>query len=118
MYFKYNVYQIDVTDVPFKQYIDNLVELANKNGSININLTSCASQVPTRAYKTNKDLSIARSEKAKEQLLNALKEKGIDSSKVTFVQVKSFVSGPQYNIDYLLNKAMYEKFQFIKITAY
>jgi hypothetical protein len=53
MYFKYNVTQIDVNDGPFKQYIDNLAELAAKNGSININLTSCASQVPTRAYKTN-----------------------------------------------------------------
>lgn len=118
MYFKYNVTQIDVNDGPFKQYIDNLAELAAKNGSININLTSCASQVPTRAYKTNKELSIARSEKAKEQILNALKEKGIDASKVVFVKIKSFVSGPQYNIDYLINKAQYEKHQFIKVAAY
>jgi hypothetical protein len=118
MYFKYNVTQIDVNDGPFKQYIDNLAELAAKNGSININLTSCASQVPTRAYKTNKELSIARSEKAKEQILNALKEKGIDASKVVFVKTKSFVSGPKYNIDYLINKAQYEKHQFIKIAAY
>ncbi len=118
MYFKYNVTQIDITDGPFQQYIDNLVALATKNGNININLTSCASQVPTRAYKTNKELSIARSDKAKEQLLNALKDKGIDASKVNFVKTKSYVSGPQYNIDYLINKAMYEKYQFIKIAAY
>lgn len=118
MNFKYNVTQIDVADGPFKQYIENLVALASKNGSININLTSCASQVPTRAYKTNKELSIARAEKAKEQILAALQEKGIDASKVTFVKTKSYVSGPQYNIDYLINKAMYEKYQFIKIAAY
>ena len=118
MNFKYNVTQIDVNDEPYKKYIDNLLALANKNGAININLSSCSSQVPTRAYKTNKELSIARTEKAKEQLLNALKEKGIDASKVTFVKVKSFVSGPQYNIDYLINKAMYEKFQYIKISAF
>lgn len=118
MYFKYNITQIDVTDAPFMQYIDNLVALAAKNGSISINLTSCASQVPTRAYKTNKELSIARAEKAKEQILAALKDKGVDVSKVTFVKTKSYVSGPQYNIDYLINKAMYEKYQFIKIAAY
>jgi len=47
-----------------------------------------------------------------------LKEKGIDASKVTFVKVKSSVGGPQYNIDYLINKAMYEKYQYIKIVAY
>ncbi|HEY0029582.1 MAG TPA: hypothetical protein VGC65_02395 [Bacteroidia bacterium] len=118
MNFKYNVTQIDVNDDAYKQFIANLVELANKNGKININLTSCASQVPTRAYKTNKELSIARSDKAKEQLLAALQEKGIDASKVNFVKMKSFVSGPQYNIDYLINKAMYEKYQYIKIAAY
>ena len=118
MFFKYNVTQIDVNDGPFKQYIDNLAELANKNSSININLTSCASQVPTRAYKTNKELSVARAEKAKEQIITALKEKGVDVSKVNFKKIKSYVSGPQYNIDYLINKSLYEKYQFIKIVAY
>jgi tetratricopeptide (TPR) repeat protein len=118
MFFKYNVTEIDVNDGPFKQYIENLVALAAKNGSININLSSCASQVPTRAFKTNKELSIARSDKAKEQILNALKDKGIDDSKITFVKVKSFVSGPVYNIDYLINKALYEKYQYIKISAF
>lgn len=118
MNFKYNVTQIDVTDAPFKQYIENLVALASKNGSININLTACASQVPTRAYKTNKELATARAEKAKEQIIQALGEKGIDASKITFVKMKAYVGGPQYNIDYLINKALYEKYQFIKITAY
>lgn len=119
MNFKYNVTQIDVTDGPFKQYIENLVALAAKNGgSININLTACASQVPTRAYKTNKELAGARAEKAKEQILLALSEKGIDASKVNFVKTKAYVDGPQYNIDYLINKALYEKYQFIKIAAY
>ena len=118
MFFKYNVTEIDVLDGPFKEYIDNLAALVTKNGSININLTSCASQVPTRAYKSNKDLSIDRAEKAKAQIIAALKEKGIDASKITFVKVKSFVSGPQYNIDYLINKAEYEKFQYIKVSAY
>ena len=118
MFFKYNVTEIDVNDGPFKQYIDNLVELATKNGSINLNLSSCASQVPTRAFKNNHELSEARAEKAKEQILIALKNKGIDASKITFAKIKSFVSGPLYSTDYLINKAMYEKYQYIKISAH
>ncbi|MFL5763710.1 MAG: hypothetical protein ACJ77K_07180 [Bacteroidia bacterium] len=118
MNFKYNVTEIDPSDDPFKQYIDNLVELANKNGKININMESCASQVPTRAFKSNKELSVARAEKAKSQLLAALSAKGIDASKVNFAKEKSFVSGPQYNLDYLINKGMYEKFQYVKFSAY
>jgi hypothetical protein len=117
MNFKYNVTQIDVNDLPYVQYINNLVELYNKNGAINITIMASSSQVPTRAYKNNKELSVARSEKAKEQLLESLKAKGVDESKITFVKVKAIVDGPQYNIDYLVNRALYEKYQFVKITA-
>ncbi len=118
MNFKYNVTQIDVNDSPYQEYITNLVELYNQSGKLNISILASSSTVPTRAYKTNKDLSIARSEKAKEQLLTALKAKGVDESKITFVKIRSMVDGPQYNIDYLVNKAMYEKYQYVKITVY
>lgn len=117
MNFKYNVTQIDVNDSQYKQFIENLMDLYQKNGSLNITLVSSSSQVPTRAYKTNKELSVARSGKAKEQLTAALKEKGVDESKINFIKIRSFVDGPQYNIDYLINKEMYEKFQYVKIGA-
>ncbi|MBK7181995.1 MAG: hypothetical protein IPH89_03155 [Bacteroidetes bacterium] len=118
MNFKYNVTEIDVNDAPYAEFITNLVDLYTKNGVLNINLISSASMVPTRAYKSNKELSIARSNKAKEQLIQALKAKGVDESKITFVKVKSIVDGPNYNSDYIMNRATYEKFQFIKIAAY
>lgn len=119
MNFKYNVTEIDVNDAPFKKFIDNLIELYTKNGSINVKIFSSASTVPTRAFGgSNKELSIARSAKGKEQILIALKEKGVDESKIKFVSVKSIVAGPQYNIDYLQNREKYEQYQYIKITAY
>lgn len=118
MNFKYNVTQIDVTDGPYTEFINNLMELYTKNGQINITLMSSASQVPTRAFKSNKELSIARSTKAKEQLLEALKAKGVDESKVNFVKVRSTVGGPVYSTDYLINRAKYEQYQYIKISAY
>lgn len=118
MNFKYNVTQIDVNDGPYSEFINNLMDLYNKNGSINVSLMSSASTVPTRAFSSNKVLSVARADKAKEQLLEALKAKGVDASKINFVKVKSVVDGPAYNSDYILNRATYEKYQFIKISAY
>lgn len=118
MNFKYNVTEIDVNDSPYQQYITNLVELFNQKGSLNISILASSSMVPTRAYKSNRELSNARAEKAKEQLLEALKAKGVDQSKVTFVKVRAIVDGPQYSIDYLVNKALYEKYQYVKISAY
>jgi hypothetical protein len=117
MYFKYNVFETDVADEPFKQYVTNLMELYKENGKINFNITSCASQVPTRKFASNKELSTARADKMKEQLLTALKEKGVDAVNINFVKVKSIVGGPTYNADYLTNKAVYEKFQFVKVSA-
>ncbi|MCC6837892.1 MAG: hypothetical protein IT234_05070, partial [Bacteroidia bacterium] len=118
MNFKYNVTQIDVTDGPYTEFINNLMELYTKNGVINVSLMSSASTVPTRAFNSNKALSIARADKAKEQLLDALKAKGVDANKINFVKVRSVVDGPAYNSDYILNRATYEKYQFIKISAY
>jgi outer membrane protein OmpA-like peptidoglycan-associated protein len=118
MNFKYNVSEVDVNDQPFKEYIDNLMALYNKNGSVNLKVESSASTVPTRAFKSNKDLSIARANKGKEQIINALKEKGVDESKIKIVSTKCLVGGPQYNIDYLQNKEKYERYQYIKISGF
>ncbi len=118
MHYKYNITEVDVNDGPFKQYIDNLSALFNKKGKISINLSTSASQVPTRKFKSNKDLAIARADKVKDQLLQGLKDKGIDVTKVTFVKIISTVGGPAYSSDYLTDKAKYEAFQFSKVSAY
>ncbi len=118
MNLSYNVTSIDINDAVFSKYIDNLLALYTKNGSVNITIIASASQVPTKAFKTNKELAIARSEKAKMQILFALKAKGVENSKVNFVKVKSIVAGPGYSFNNLKNKSYYEKYQFIKISAY
>ncbi len=118
MYYKYNVTEVDVNDAPFKQYIDNLVALSKTNGNITIKIIASASQVPTRKFPSNKALSIARGEKVKEQLIQGLKDKGVDMTKVTFAKTTAGVNGPVYNKDYLTNKPQYEKFQFSKVSAY
>ncbi|MDF2436988.1 MAG: hypothetical protein K0Q95_1364 [Bacteroidota bacterium] len=118
MNFKYNIAQIDVNDQPFQEFINNLMELYNKNGSINLKVESSASTVPTRAFKSNKELSIARADKGKQQILDALTAKGVDASKINIVSTKCLVGGPQYSVDYLQNREKYERYQYIKISGY
>jgi hypothetical protein len=118
MNFKYNITEIDINDEPFRQFINNLMDLYNKNGIINLKIVSSASTVPTRAFSSNKELSVARADKGKNQIINALKEKGADVSKIKIVSIKSQVGGPQYSIDYMQNKEKYEQYQFIKASAY
>lgn len=119
MNFKYNVTETDVTDAPFKEFVDHIMELYAANGEVKIEIYSSASQVPTRLYGgSNKALSRARAENGRQQLLKALSEKGVEGSKIKFVKVKALVGGPTYNVDYLINKDKYEQFQFIRIKAY
>ncbi len=118
MYFKYNIFDTDVQDEPFKQFVSNLEQLYKESGQINFNILACASQVPTKKFATNKDLATARADKMKEQLTTALKEKGIEGAKINFVKVRAIVGGPTYNADCVTNKAEYEKYQFVKVSAY
>ena len=118
MNFKYNVTETDVNDEPFRQFVDNVVEIINKQGAVTLKIESSASTVPTRAFSSNKELAEARASKGKEQIMTALKDKGVDVSKVKISAVKASVGGPAYGVDYLQNKEKYEQYQFIRITAY
>ncbi|MDQ3108380.1 MAG: hypothetical protein M3R17_00670 [Bacteroidota bacterium] len=118
MFFKYNISEIDLSDPDFKIFIDSVVAHINKNGEISFRITAAASQVPTKKFKDNKDLAADRAEKAKAQIIKALVAKGVDMNKVHWVKVNSYVLGPQYKTDFQKNKAMYEKYQYVKIRGY
>ncbi len=118
MFFKYNISEIDLNDADFKTFIDSCVAHINAYGEINFRITAAASQVPTKKFKTNKDLSIDRAEKAKNQVIKALVAKGVDMNKVHWVKVNAYVLGPQYKTDFQKNKTIYEKYQYVKIRGY
>lgn len=114
IYFKYNVCEIDVKSDRFSSFINDLKSQIDSKGSIALTLESSASHVPTRKFKTNENLAESRAKEAKEKVINALKAKGIDESKITFNQ-KTLVQGPEYNQDYDTNKAVYQTYQYIRI---
>lgn len=116
MNFKYNVRAIDPNNASFKTFIDTIASVVSQKGTAEITIFASASRVPTRMYgSSNKQLSKARAESSKAQVIEALKEKGIDESKLTF-KVSSIVGGPAYNEDYKIKRSVYEKHQFVKIS--
>jgi hypothetical protein len=118
MFFKYNISEIDPNDADFKVFIDSCVAHINKYGEINFRITAAASQVPTRKFKSNKELSQDRATKAQNVINAALKAKGVDMTKVHWVKVNAYVLGPQYKSDFDKKKAVYERYQYVKIRGY
>ena len=117
MHFAYNVTETDVNDKPFKEFVTNIMELYKQKGTISITIESSASRVPTKAMGGNKELSVTRNNKIRDQLKKALSENGVSENKIVVTKVKTVVDGPAYKNDYLKNKAEYEKYQYIKVTA-
>ena len=109
-FFNYNVKAINTNDAKFKE----LISKAKSGNKITIEIEASASKVPTRTFKTNKNLAENRAEEAKKVILKSFKENGISESNVTFKKPKSLVLGPKYNGDYE-NKSVYEKYQYVII---
>lgn len=104
-------------DKEFAAFVNAVAKLVKVNGSASIEIESSASKVPTTSFGTNENLAKVRLKEAQDKLLAALKAKGIDVSKITFVSEVSAVQGPEYNDDFIQNRSNYEKYQYIKIKA-
>ncbi|MFH1321477.1 MAG: tetratricopeptide repeat protein [Bacteroidota bacterium] len=113
-FFNYNVKSINTNSSEFKSIIKSIVSVIESGGSIKLTVEASASKVPTRTYGTNKNLADKRAEEAKVTVIKELKAKGIDESKVA-CKISALVQGPAYKNDPIKNKAVYEKYQYVKI---
>lgn len=116
MFFKYNVIEINTSDANYNTFVEKIIAIIQNKGSIALTISSSASQVPTRKYNSNRELATDRANDTKTKLVNSLKEKGIDESKIKFKNISSSVNGPAYNDDYLINSSTYEKYQYVRIS--
>ncbi|MBN8702435.1 MAG: PD40 domain-containing protein [Bacteroidetes bacterium] len=114
MYFKYNATEINSTDNDFVSFVNAIAQKLSV-GAATIEIESSASHVPTRKYSDNKELAKYRAENAKQKIMDALNLKNAYTQKLTINSNKFLVGGPEYSGDYLLNKAEYEKHQFVKV---
>jgi outer membrane protein OmpA-like peptidoglycan-associated protein len=115
MNFKYNKKDISASN-DFNDFLKQF-EAAIKAGPVVVNTEACASKVPTRKYKNNEALSALRAQSAKDKLIEIMKTRKWDASKVTFSQPKALVGGPEYKNDWNESRDNYEKFQYIDISV-
>ena len=116
VYYGYNQTGTSLDRERFEMFIDDIKDIIQKKGSIDITIEGSASRVPTDTWGTNEKLAKARAEQGRDNLISSLKAKGINTSNVNVMAVDSSVQGPTYTGDYK-NIEKYTKYQFLKITG-
>ena len=117
IFYGYNEKGISSEQVNFNKFVDGINEIIKRNGNVKIELEGSSSSVPTKTYKSNKNLANQRTINAKQLLTDRLIKLGVDISKFKIVSENSLVQGPKYKGDYL-NKEKYAIYQYIKISAF
>tara|TARA_R110002096_G_scaffold295939_1_gene490298 strand:+ start:1756 stop:5355 length:3600 start_codon:yes stop_codon:yes gene_type:complete len=114
-YFPYNAKDIDESNKEFIMFIDDVAELVKSRGYADIIITSSASKVPTRTWKSNSILTKKRANDAKRLLEKVFFAKGLEETQFNFVDLNTLITGPEYNYDHIKNRPTYEKHQYVRI---
>ncbi|MFI5151229.1 MAG: hypothetical protein ACHQRM_15970 [Bacteroidia bacterium] len=115
IYFSYNMHAVELTNPDFVKFLDSLAGVIQTKGKVKLQITGVASQVPTRAFNGNRALANKRAEDMKDVLLQALKNKSIDQSKVEFARPKALILGPPFRGNAQKNEATYHKYQYVSV---
>ena len=115
-YYAYNIKDIDQSEADWVKFIDSVVGIMDKDGSARIVIEGSASRVPTKTFGTNENLSNKRMEDARARLLEAVKGRGKDETKLLLEAVNHLVQGPKYAGDFK-NTEKYGKFQYVKLKV-
>ncbi len=113
-FFKYDRNKVEDEEA-WTVFIDKVIELS-KVKKVTITISASASRVPTRAYKSNKQLAGVRGKKLQEKIKESVAAKGGDLKQLRFTK-KSKVGGPRYKGDWDIGRKKYEPFQFVKAKA-
>ncbi|MEQ8909221.1 MAG: hypothetical protein RIC95_08515 [Vicingaceae bacterium] len=114
-YFIYNAKDISKQNEKFVAFINDIAKLVEYRGYADIMITSSASKVPTKTWKTNSILTKRRAYDTKRLLETIFKEKGIKEDQYNFVDINTLITGPEYKGDYDTNRSTYEKYQYVRI---
>lgn len=116
-YFDYNKNKLSVSRGDLKKFVKE-VESQLKDGreKITINVYSSASQVPTKTYETNENLTQIRAENMKYDLSTYFESKKEFAGKVNVVIVSAIVDGPEYTGD-AKDVKKYRPYQFVGLKT-
>ncbi len=114
-FFTYNVKDINENNKQFLLFANDIADLVSQRGYADIIITSSASKVPTKSWKNNNVISAKRAYDTKGLLERVLLKRGLKPSQYNFLDINTLVTGPEYNNDYLINKTIYEKHQYVRV---
>jgi len=114
-YFPYNDKDINASNKEFLRFIDDIADLVKARGYADIIITSSASKVPTKTWKSNSILTKRRANDTQRLLEKAFKSKGLSEDQFNFVDINTLITGPEYSNDAVKNRSMYEKHQYVRI---
>lgn len=114
-YFPYNAKDISEKNREFIAFIKDIANIVKVRGYADIIITSSASKVPTRTWKTNSILTKKRAYDTKALLERVFAREGIKKDQYNFVDINTLITGPEYKYDYIKNRKTYEKYQYVRI---
>jgi hypothetical protein len=116
--FEYNEKSIEAGESAFRAFVEKLVPLIEKHAQIKVQIESSASNVPTKTYSNNTELTQQRARDARAKMLEILTFYQADLSRIEFLDDISRVQGPAYSKDYKRQIAKYLPFQYVKIRVF
>lgn len=116
--FLYNEKAIEANEAEFKRFVEKLVPLLEKHKDVKIQIESSASQVPTKSYSDNQELTRQRAKDARLRMLDIFAQYHADFSRLMFMEDITLVQGPEYSKDYKKQMARYLPFQYVKIKVF
>ncbi len=115
--FSYNKDKLNLSVGDYKKFVKAIEQqLDEGRPTITVKITSSASNVPTRKFASNEELSNMRAQNVKYDLIEHFEGNDDYKGRVNVVIVASVVDGPIFEND-SRNKKKYEPFQFVQIVT-
>lgn len=116
--FDFNEKSIETGEKEFRKFVESLLPLLERHGDVKVKIESSASQVPTKSYASNEELTKVRAASARSEIMRIVKESGAREDRLQFMPDDTKVQGPEFEKDYLKNPGKYAPFQYVKVRVY
>ncbi|MEN9332825.1 MAG: hypothetical protein RLY35_5 [Bacteroidota bacterium] len=115
-YFTYGVFRVKLEDMGL--FVEEVAVLIEKRGITEIDVYASSSKVPRSNKKSNEELSKQRADDAMIVIRKELQRMGYEEGiHYKFRKIDSGVNGKEYENDAKENKDVYERYQYVELSA-
>jgi outer membrane biosynthesis protein TonB len=115
-YFTYGVFRVKLEDMGL--FVEEVAVLIEKRGITEIDVYASSSKVPRSNKKSNDELSKQRADDAMIVIRKELQRMGYEEGvHYKFRKIDSGVNGKEYENDAKENKDVYERYQYVELSA-